>query len=239
MSHVQNMQSFEKLTGICTGLGGNYNPGKQNLQVNAMTTLSTIAQQIGEEVREAQRVYDNATNAREEGFRNIRQLSSRVYMILKSCGANSLLLADALNSRRRIWGAPITKPPAIDPEKANEEKPASRPSYGHGYIIIAEYFDRLVKTVGSEPKYIANESELKVNDLLQTAAGLFSLNKAVMEAENKLDEARIKRNTVFYIAPESLFETANAVKAYVRGIFGYQSQQHQQVQKLRFTKPIL
>jgi len=32
MSHVKNMQSFEKLMGICTGLGGNYNPGKQNLE---------------------------------------------------------------------------------------------------------------------------------------------------------------------------------------------------------------
>src|SRR6185369_359452 len=98
MSHVQNMQSFEKLTGICTGLGENYKPGKQNLQVNAMTTLSTIAQQIGEEVREAQKAYDNITNAREEGFSTIRKLSSGVYLMLKSCGANPLLLADALNS---------------------------------------------------------------------------------------------------------------------------------------------
>src|SRR6187401_3107962 len=108
MSHVKNMQSFEKLTGICTGLGGNYNPGKQNLQVNAITTLSTIAQQIGEEVREAQKAYDMATNAREEGFNTIRQFSSSVYMMLKACGANPLLLADALNSKRRIWGARLS-----------------------------------------------------------------------------------------------------------------------------------
>ena len=79
MSHTKNMQSFEKLMGICTGLGGNYNPGKQNLQVNAMTTLSTIAQQIGEEVREARKAYDNATNAREQAFSDIRPLSSSIY----------------------------------------------------------------------------------------------------------------------------------------------------------------
>jgi hypothetical protein len=73
MSHVKTMQAFEKLTGICTGLGGSYNPGQQNLQVNAMTTLLTVAQQSWEELKEAQKVYDNATNNRELGFRKIRQ----------------------------------------------------------------------------------------------------------------------------------------------------------------------
>jgi len=233
------MQSFEKLTGICTGLGGNYNPGKQNLQVNAITTLSTIAQQIGEEVREAQKAYDMATNAREEGFNTIRQFSSRVYQMLQACGANPLLLADALNSKRRIWGARLSKLSPIDPGKATEEKPESRRSYGRSYFIIAEYFDQLVKTVASEPKYTANEPEFTVEGLQQTAAKLFSLNKAVADAENRLDEARIKRNTVYYIAPENLVETATAVKAYVRCIFGFHSQQHQQVLKLSFTKPTL
>ncbi len=239
MSHVRNMQSFEKLMGICTGLGGNYNPGKQNLQVNAMTTLSTIAQQIGEEVREAQKAYDNATNAREQAFSNTRALSSSVYFMLKSSGANPLLLADALNSKRRIWGAPITRPEAVDPEKALEKKPNTRPSYGKGYTIIAEYFDRLVKTVASESRYQAKEPRLTLEGLQQTATELFALNKAVADAEIRLDEARIKRNTVFYIAPESLVEIAVAVKAYVRSVFGYRSQQHLQVQKLRFNKPIL
>ena len=59
------MQAFGKLTGICTGLGGTYNPGKQNLQVNAMITLLNSAQQAWEEVKEAQKAYDNATNDRE------------------------------------------------------------------------------------------------------------------------------------------------------------------------------
>jgi len=233
------MQSFEKLMGICTGLGGNYNPGKQNLQVNAMTTLSTIAQQIGEEVREARKAYDNATNAREQAFSDIRPLSSSIYFMLKSYGANTLLLADALNCKRRIWGAPISKPKAVDPEKAKEEKTGARPSYGQGYITIAEYFDRLVKTVASEPVYQANEPRLAVAGLQQKATELFSLNKAVADAEIRLEEARIKRNTVYYIAAESLVETAGAVKAYVRSVFGYDSQQHQQVQKLRFTKPLM
>ena len=233
------MQAFGKLTGICTGLGGTYNPGQQNLQVNAMATLMNIAQQTWDEVKEAQKAYDNATNNRELGFQKIRKLSSSVYGMLKTCGTNKLLLQDALNSKRRIWGAPISKSPVVDVEKPEEENEDVRPSYGQAYVTIAEYFDKLVKTVASEDRYIPNEPELTLASLQQTLADLFNLNKAVADAEIRLEEARIKRNTVYYIAPENLFDTAAAVKTYVRSAFGFQSQQHQQVQKLRFTKPNL
>jgi len=239
MSHLKNMQAFGKLTGVCTGLGGTYNPGQQNLQANAMAAQLNIAQQVWEEVKEAQSAYDMATNNREQGFRSIRTLSSRVYSMLKSCTNNTLLVEDALKSKRRIWGARISKPPVVETEKREEEKPDTRPSFGQDFNSIAEYFDRLVQTVASEPRYCPNETELTLASLQQTLVELFGLNKAVMDAEIRLEEARIKRNTVYYIAPENLIDTAAAVKLYVRSAFGYQSQQHLQVQKLRFIKPVL
>jgi hypothetical protein len=242
MSHIKNMQAFGKLTGICTGLGGTYNPGQQNLLVSVMATLMTIAQQSWNEVKEAQAAYDLATNQRELGFRKIQKLSTSVYGMLKASGTNPLLLlllADALNSKRIIWGARISKPPAVAVEKPAAEKEESRPSYSHSYLTIAEYFDRLVKTAASEPRYSPNEPELALSNLEHLRAELFALNKAVTEAEIRLEEARIKRNTVYYIAPDNLVDTATAVKTYVRSAFGFQSPQHLQVQKLRFTKPRL
>ena len=238
MSHIKNMQAFGKLTGVCTGLGGTYNPGQQNLQVNAMTTLLNIAQQSWEEVKEAEKAYDNATNHRELGFRKIRKLSSSVYSMLKACGADPLLMKDALNSKRRIWGAPISKQSLVSTEP-EAVKADTRPSYGMGYVTMASYFDRLVKTVASEPRYIPNEPELTLVSLQGTLANLFSINQAVIDAEIRLEKARIKRNNVYYIAPENLVDTAMAVKNYVRSVFGYQSQEHQQIQKLHFNKPIL
>jgi hypothetical protein len=239
MSHIKNMHAFEKLKGVCTGLGETYNPGQQNLQVDAMTTLLNVAQQSWEEFKEARQAYDNATNNREAAFAKVRRLSSKVVGILKACGADELLLQDALNSKRRIWGARISNPPAVDPAKPEEAAAGTRPSYSRGYLTIAEYMDRLVKTVASEPRYLANEPELTLEGLRQAVANLYALNKAVTEAEVRLEEARIKRNTVYYVAPDSLVETAVAVKTYVRSAFGFQSQQHQQVQKLQFIKPTM
>lgn len=57
--------------------------------------------------------------------------------MLKACG-NPLVLADALNTQRRICRAQISKRPSIDQRNATEEKPQSRPSYSQDYVIIAE-----------------------------------------------------------------------------------------------------
>jgi hypothetical protein len=54
-----------------------------------------------------------------------------------------------------------------------------------------------------------------------------------------LEEARTKRSTFYYIDPDKLVDTATALKTYVRSVFGFQSLQHQQVQKIRFTEPNL
>ena len=237
MSHVSNVQSFDKVIRICTGLGGNYNPGKQNLQVYAMSTTLNIAQQIWEEVKQAKKAYDNATNAREQGFREVRKLSASVFDMLKACGADPLLLKDALNSKRRIWGARISKAPAVDAGKSEAEQPDARPSYSRAYIALAEYVDQLVKTAASEPKYSPNEQHLTLASLQQKLAELFSLNKAVMEAEIRLAEARKKRNSVYYVAPENLVDTGKAVKMYVRSAFGHNSLEHHQLRTIRFTKP--
>jgi len=239
MSHLQNLQSFDKVIEICTGLGKKYNPGQQKLQVNAMSTQLNTAKQAWEELKQAHKAYDNATNARVEGFQGVRSLSSSVYGMLKVCEANPLLLSDALKAKRKVWGARITKPPSVPEESTEAVKKAARKSYSKGYEETAEYFDELVKTVASESNYSANEPHLSLKGLVQKVTELKAMNKAVADAEIRLDEARIKRNEVFYLAPENMVGTANAVKTYVRITNGYLSQEHEQILKLNITQPNL
>ena len=239
MSHVKNLQSFDKVIEICTGLGKKYNPGQQKLQVNAMTTQLHSAQQAWEELKQAHKAYDNATNARAEGFQGVRSLSSSVYGMLKVSEANPLLLSDALKAKRKVWGARITKPPAEIAEATEVVKKGARKSYSKGFVEVAEYFDELVKTVASESRYSANEPHLSLAGLQQRVIELKALNKAVADAEVRLDEARIKRNELFYLAAGNLVSTAKAVNTYVRISCGYRSPEHEQILKLNINKPTL
>ncbi len=239
MSHSKNMQAFGKLTGICTGLGGNYNPGQQNLQVNAMTTMLNIAQQIGEEVKEAQYAYDFATNQRVEGFRGIRHLSSRIYGMLKASGIDLATLEDARNSKRKIWGLRTPKPLAVATENAEAEKKATAFTYGRDFAAIASYFAKLTNVAVMEGKYQPNEPDLTVVSLVTKLEQLQTLNQAVTEAEIRLEKARRERNNVYYLNESNLIDTALTTKLYIRSAFGYKSQEHQDVMKLKFTKPDL
>jgi hypothetical protein len=228
------MQAFGKLTGICTGYGGTYNPGQQNLQVNAMITLLNSAQQAMDEVNEAQVFYDNATNNRELGFKGLRKISSSVCTLLKSSGANELTINDACASNRRIWGARAAKRKAAKPEGEVQKQSFS---YGQDYASLANHFAKLVETVSAEPKYRPNERGLSVAGLQQKLTELQNLNNTVAQAEIRLTQARRSRNELYYQKEGNLFSTALAVKQYVRGVFGYQSSQHLEVQRIHFTKP--
>lgn len=84
MSHIKNLQSFDKVIAICTGLGGNYNPGKQNLQLASLTTLLNSAQAALENIRVAKTNYEYATNYREVAFEGLSKLVGRIISELKS-----------------------------------------------------------------------------------------------------------------------------------------------------------
>lgn len=236
MSHVKNMQAFEKLTGLCTGYGGSYNPGQQNLQVDALIAKLNNAQQVLMEVTETQTVYDNATNSREALFHRLRKLSSRILSVLKGSGVDDLTLKDARASFRKLWGKRISKPPEV--VKEGEAVPKSPSVYGTDFASTVYHFAKLVETVSAAPRYQPNEPELQVEALRQTLNALQSANERVVQAEVQRVMARKKRNDLFYENEDSLHQTLKATKSYVRGALGFLSTEHIQIARLRFTKPM-
>lgn len=237
MSHVKNVQAFGKLTGICTGYGGQYNPGKQNLQVKAMATLTSKAQQAMVGVNEAKGLYDIATNNRVTGFYGLRKLSSSVIALLKMSGAHELTVNDAVINNRKIWGSRKANRKANAEILADPEKRRSTFLYNQDYASIANYFAKVVETVSNEPLYQPNEPYMTVAGLQKKVEDLYKLNKAVTAAEIGLKQAKRNRDELYYLVDGNLFDTALNAKLYVRGIFGFQSSQHLEVRTLRFTKP--
>jgi hypothetical protein len=240
MSHVKNLQAFEKLTGLCTGYGGSYNPGKQNLQVKAMSTLMYSAQTMMEEMAKAKADYTRIVNARESGFFGTRRLSSKVLAVLKSSRVDLLTLGDAVILNRKIWkgtkrGGPVTVPSG----KEGEDSAPSVFTYGQNFGAIAQSFAELVELVSGIPGYQPNEPELTVRGLREWSDELKRLNAAVMEAELRFSEVRRKRNEVFYTGEESLYNTGNSARQYIRGVFGYGSPEHLEVMRLTIRRPRL
>jgi|GEM_PF-922762 len=238
MSHAKNLQSFGKLKGICTGLGGAYNPGQQHLQVKALTTLQFNAQQMMDKVTEAKTVYDNVTNSRELAFKDVRAMGSRICFLLRACGAHPLTLADAYASNRRLHGwkryaAPIAHPTTGEPAEALPHRKGA----GNDYASIAYHFAQLVETAIAEPRYVINEPALNKEGLERKVAEIHQMNEVVMQATLKLNHLKKQRHAIFYVGANSLVETARAVRNYVRGAFGFKSNPHLDMSKVSLTKP--
>ena len=236
MSHVKTMQAFGKLKGICTGLGGAYNPGQQNLQVKALTTLQFNAQQVMDEVTEAKTAYDNITNRRELAFRDVRSLASRICYLLRSCGAHPLTLADALASNRMLQGRTRFRTPEPMPQEG-EVSASKRRGHPKDYASMVQYFAQLVETASEEPFYRANVPELTIESLEQKVVELRSLNELVMKTELKLRQLYKKRKELLYDGENSLVNIGRAVRHHIRAVFGFRSAPHEELIKVSLTKP--
>lgn len=237
MSNIKNVEAFGKLMGICTGYGGAYKPGQQNLRVNAMATLLTQARQTIDAVHAAKSDFDNATNAREEKFKELQRLCPRIINALKSSGAPALTVEDAQASVRKMNGKKLATAPPVATGQADVSKVRTRTARGLDYGSLADHFAKLVETVSSEPGYQPNEPELTVDGLTGMQAGLRNLNAAVNQASVSLSTSRKNRSAVLYKSPGNLVATAKAAKQYIRAVYGTRSVQGKEVSRIRFTQP--
>ncbi len=235
MAHIKNVQAFEKLLGVCTGLGGNYKPGKQNLRVSVMHSMFVKAQQALSEVKEAQTLYNQATNHREDLFKATDKLASSIYNVLQASGANPLTTEDASSALNRFLRGVRS---AGEREVASGEPQPSKKwtGFGRDYSTRIQSFAQLVDIVSKDAIYSPEEEELKGETLRQHVGTLQAANTRVLQASLTLAKARSKRNEVLYGAESSLYKTVKAVKAYVKGIFGVKSPTYQLLAEARFTK---
>ncbi len=236
MTHVQNVHAFGELKGLCTGYGGEYNPGKQNLQVEALTTLWLNANQVMDDVIVAKAEYDIATNNREQAFAQLGKLGTRIFGILKAGGASPLQLKDAQTLVNKLRGSKGYRP-AIPSQGSEPVTVKRRALGGRDYPSRVNLFASLLEIVMSEPTYKPNESYLSVAGLQGVLDNLRKLNDQAVAAKVALREARRNRNTLLYVGEESLVYTAQAVKQYVKAIYGFTSQQRTEVFRIGFTKP--
>lgn len=235
MSHVKNLQSFEKLLGICTGYGGTYNPGQQNLQVSALATLMRQAKESLTTVNAAKTAYDNASNQREVTFKDIRTLSTRILCGLKATGALQQTVSDARVMVRKINGIRKVNRKPLPSDEAQSVK--GRTANGLDYASQVFHFSKLLETLAAESRYQPNEPELQVKGLTGKLAAMQAGNSAVTLAEVDLNKARLLRDGVLYKDSGNLYDTAKAVKQYAKSVFGTQSSQYRKVGELSFTKP--
>ena len=240
--HAKNVANFEDLISFCTGYGTAYSPTKNSIKIAAMNTLLTSTRNSMQTVKTTKTAFDNATNAREIAFANLKKLSTRVVNSLEATDATKQTINDAKTINHKIQGkragAVKTQQPA-PPAEGTIQPPVEVTQISvsqQSYDSLIENFSKLIVSVTAEPLFIPNETDLKVTALNTLLTNLKTTNTAVINVTPPYRTALITRNTYLYQPDNGLVDIALDVKKYVKSVFGAKSPQYAEISGLEFKK---
>lgn len=235
--HARNVANLVTLITIVKGYNAAYNPSRQSITLDALTSLKTQADSVMDDVNAAQGTYASAIAAREMAFEPLSRLATRVINALRATDASKSVIGTAEALIRKLQGRRAT------PKKTPEEQAASEAdgtvsrqvsSSQMSFDNRIENLDRLIQLLVTIPEYAPNETDLQTATLTTLQQSLQATNETAGEAETRLANARIARNEVLYQPSTGLVDVAAAVKLYVKSLFGATSAQYKQVSALSF-----
>jgi hypothetical protein len=200
-----------------------------------MSTQLDEVRQSFEVVKNAQANLNNQVNKRKQKYDQLSRLASSILRALEASGAATEKKDHARQFAHQMMGkAPKNRAPI--PSDAAQPEKKTQANLQLAYVSKADSFSKLVKAVSTEPLYVVNEPDLSPQGLTTVVTELELLNQQVDEARKIWRNTLIARNEVLYSKPVSLYNTALAVKKYVRAIYGHDSAQYAQIKALRFFK---
>lgn len=221
-SYAKNVANFKELISVVLNYGDRYNPSKPLIKVAELQRLHGDAVDAMQRVSDAKTVYARAINDRDLLFRDLKPRSSRVLNALAATDTLRETVDDARAIKMKIDGRRITSVSAATPSSTGQEvKRVRRSSVSQqSYDMQIENFNNLLTLVSKDPLYVPNEEDLKVESLSNFIANLRERNEAANNAALLLSTARTTRDRLLHNEGTGLKDVANAVKAYVKSVFG-------------------
>ncbi|MGQ1948107.1 hypothetical protein ACT3CD_13510 [Geofilum sp. OHC36d9] len=235
--HSKNVANFQKLTTYVTGLGTEYNPSKENIQLPSLNELLAAANEAINNVNAAESTYKHAVSTRYAAFKPMKKLITRVNSALKASGASQQVIDSAMTLVRKLQGRRSTPKMTEEEKMAAQEKglDVNEISVSQmSYDSRLDNFDKLIKLLETTPQYAPNETELTTDSLSALYNNLYTNNTLVIDATVALSNARINRDTTLYAPDSGLVDISLDVKMYVKSVFGSTAPQYKAISRLNF-----
>ncbi len=232
--HAKNISNFETVISFCTGYGPAYNPSNQKISIAQLIALHVIAANSSNLVKTTEANFNDIEGQRMIVFKPLRPLATRVYAALKGSQPPATVIADAKTINMKIHGKRaknIVKTPVPDEPVARRISVSQQ-----SYDLQIEHFDKFIDLVTIEPKYNPNENDLKVTALNTFKSEMISSNINVKNAYVPYSNALIARNHILYDEQEGLVARVALVKDYVKSVFGANSPEFNQINKIIFKR---
>jgi hypothetical protein len=238
MSNVKKAEAFTRMVDFCTGFGGNYNPSRQTLQINALNSQVIQIRAALDAVKVAKANYDLHVNQRKQAFDLVPRILAGILRRLEASGTQPEQLDDARAYVRQFVGAsPRSRTRTPEASEQAELVPASKGILQLAYTSKADAFSKLIEAVKTNPLYQPNEPDYTLASLEAKLTELMQKNESVAVARKDWRMKVLERNKVLYSNEDSMVMVARAVKKYVRGLFGHDSSEYALVKVLSIENP--
>lgn len=230
--YAKNVANFERMISFVKGYGPKYNPSQEIIKIPALEETHSAADKSLDKVHDAKQTATVPINERDEAFRPLKTLVTRIVNALDASGASDSIVKDAKTLARKIKGERAGE--KKEEEQVGDEKniSASQMSYDNRL----NNFKELVTLLSKELLYKPNERELSVTALKAYRSDLSKKNTTVVNATTPLSNARIARNKILYADKTGLVDRAREVKKYVKSVFNANSPEYKQISGLEFKK---
>lgn len=235
--HAKNIYNFNQVTKTVESWGTDYKPSKAAIKVANLKLQFTSAD-------DAQTLYGdkivlNGTdkNLRKTGFKPVNKLSTKLFNGIKATDASDATIADAEGFWRKIQGERAEEKPKPTTDATGKLDDNSHSVAQLSYSNIAEHLKGLNKVLISEPSYNPAETELKTATITTLVATLKTLNDNESTSFIAMKNAKTSRDTKLYTPKTGIIDTVEAIKDYVKSVWGISSPQYKQIAKFKFSLP--
>jgi hypothetical protein len=216
--HAKNIAAFKTIINACEGYGADYNPTADSLKITNLQTQLADAQAAQTDLLKKHAKLSTTIDERIKAFTPLKPITTRIINALIVSDVEPITIDTAKTITRKIFGkraAKISQPLNPDEEQANNISVSQL-----SYVNQVANFNALLELLAELPQYNPNEAPIQPNQLQTYRDQLQTQNDAAMQAYNDYANAKIIRNNRLYATKTGIVDTAQAIKAYVKSLYG-------------------
>ena len=108
IGHTKNVANFSQIINYCKSYTNDYNPSKEAIKIKNLEKLLNKSQQAINNVTQNLIEFNKATNIRQNTFKPLKKLSTKITNAVKVTNATQNTIEDAKNINKKIQGIRIT-----------------------------------------------------------------------------------------------------------------------------------
>lgn len=236
--HATNIANFQKLINAVISFGAAYAPSKDAYKVPALQALYTAASAAQSAVFGPRADYNQITTKRSVSFKELDRLTTRLMAMFRSSDAEQQVKDFAKTKADKIRGVHKKPSKTAAPAPASGETPEDKKhsTSQRSYVMRAENYEAFINILKAERSFAPTEADLQAAHLETFHGALVALTNEVDLSYKSLKDVRTLRNEIMYKPDTGLVDVAMAVKDYVKGAFGPNSPQYNEIKGLRFKR---